>query len=431
VPVPDLLRSPPPGPGPRGRLPEAAPHRAAVSRTLAALALLTVAACNQTVPSLLLTVEDPSELRPPQLRVAVAFANGDATVVTRPAEPGEPLAPGQTIRLLLPDDAVGGHVDVSVEAVQSGAVVGRANGRFPVSGAGEGEIRLALVGGATACSAATCPDGCCVGDACITGTAEACGSGGAACEPCPGGRADTCVAGGCRCGPDAACAEGYACVAGACEADGEGPRCTRDEHCAAPPGQCFAANGECLDDGTCAYAPKPAAAGCDDGNACTVGDACNGAGTCASTPTVCDSPPGVCSAPEGTCNPATGACTYPSLPVGTSCNDGDTCSVGETCDGSGACSGGTPRSCELPPSACQAPGTCHPSVGCIYPNRLDGHPCGEDGNPCSQRVCLNGACAGSINPCGVDQSCCWSPGSPGYLCTASPPGGSYLCTAVP
>lgn len=65
---------------------------------------------------------------------------------------------------------------------------------------------------------------------------------------------------------------------------------------------------------------------CDDGNACTLGDACQ-SGTCTpGAPNSCSAPPNAeCYLPNGTCNPTTGACSYQPRPDGTSCTDGYCC----------------------------------------------------------------------------------------------------------
>lgn len=49
--------------------------------------------------------------------------------------------------------------------------------------------------------------------------------------------------------------------------------------CNTPPGQCYLAAGTCSN-GTCSYAPSSANTTCNDGNASTTGDTCDGAGAC-------------------------------------------------------------------------------------------------------------------------------------------------------
>ncbi len=61
-----------------------------------------------------------------------------------------------------------------------------------------------------------------------------------------------------------------------------------DVVCDDPPSECFQAAGTC-EAGACSYPPDDAAT-CDDGNACTDDDVCDG-GVCAGVPRVCDAPP--------------------------------------------------------------------------------------------------------------------------------------------
>jgi MYXO-CTERM domain-containing protein len=53
--------------------------------------------------------------------------------------------------------------------------------------------------------------------------------------------------------------------------------------CDMPPGECFLANGTCSG-GDCDYGPSPAGVTCDDDDACTLDDECDGAGVCGGTP---------------------------------------------------------------------------------------------------------------------------------------------------
>ncbi len=166
--------------------------------------------------------------------------------------------------------------------------------------------------------------------------------------------------------------------------------------CTTPPTNgCYAAGGTCSK-GSCTYLPNPALTPCTDGNACTVGDQCDGSGTCEpgtakpiddgnpctldscdtttgvvshtnedgtncddgnlcngvatcvagvctnGAPVACTTPPiGGCYAATGTCAPTSGACTYPPLSQGTACDDGEKCTSQDQCDGSGACKGST------------------------------------------------------------------------------------------
>lgn len=81
-----------------------------------------------------------------------------------------------------------------------------------------------------------------------------------------------------------------------------------------------------------------AGATCDDGSLCTDDDACNTAGACIGVPVVCEDDGGACGA-NRSCDGGTGQCVahYPGNT--TSCNDDDACTVDDRCDGSGDCLG--------------------------------------------------------------------------------------------
>lgn len=84
----------------------------------------------------------------------------------------------------------------------------------------------------------------------------------------------------------------------------------------------------CNGTATCsiAYTTSP----CDDGNPCTLADRCN-AGTCRGVAFACNSPPGRCYLPNGTC--VGGTCNYPPRGRGARCDDQDACTHSDTCDG--------------------------------------------------------------------------------------------------
>src|SRR5436309_5355538 len=65
---------------------------------------------------------------------------------------------------------------------------------------------------------------------------------------------------------------------------------------------------------------EPAGAACDDRNACTESDSCDGLGVCVGRPVTCQ-PLDQCH-DAGTCNPATGNCSNPPKMNGTACRDG-------------------------------------------------------------------------------------------------------------
>lgn len=130
---------------------------------------------------------------------------------------------------------------------------------------------------------------------------------------------------------------------------------------------------------------------CSDGDPCTTGDHCEG-DVCVGTPVVCDSPPSDCHQPAGTCQ--NGSCTYPPRPDGTSCDDLNACTQTDTCQG-GVCTGVDEIVC-TPQDECHLPGQCDPQTGtCSNPPQQDGTPCSV--GLCMAGVCISQADAG-IHP---------------------------------
>lgn len=110
--------------------------------------------------------------------------------------------------------------------------------------------------------------------------------------------------------------------------------------------------------GTCTNPPKGAAEPCDDGNACTLDDQCDGAGACRpGAPKTCEAL-GPCF-DQGACASATGACSPSPKPPGVACDDGDPCTTDDRCDGLGACTSST-RACsgESPSGSVHSVGGC-------------------------------------------------------------------------
>jgi len=152
--------------------------------------------------------------------------------------------------------------------------------------------------------------------------------------------------------------------------DGQGGACGRFQlnisgaksacgPCNTPPTSCHERDGACMGT-TCVYSLKTVGASCDDGDACTTRDACNGSGTCLGTAIACDSP-GLCQE-AGTC--VNGTCHYSPAPWGTYCDDGNACTLDETCDGQGSCIAGQHMDCSRNHSYCTY-GDCDPMVGCV------------------------------------------------------------------
>jgi RHS repeat-associated protein len=71
----------------------------------------------------------------------------------------------------------------------------------------------------------------------------------------------------------------------------------------------------------------------------------------------------------GVCDPGSGACTNPAAPDGTTCNDGNACTQTDTCQG-GNCSGGNPKTCGA--DQCHQAGACDSTSGtCGDPTQID------------------------------------------------------------
>ena len=221
----------------------------------------------------------------------------------------------------------------------------------------------------------TCDDGdaCTNGDTCRAGACEAGPS-----RACPDTDPDPCV--GSVCDPTAGCVA--AVVAGPCD---DGDSCTVSDAC---------------DAGVCVGAGARA---CDDGDPCTT-DFCEASAGCRARP-ACDDGK-VCT--DDRCDAATGACT--NTPVIGACDDGDPCTEGETCDASGACLGATPVDCD-DGNACTAE-RCDPvRGGCVTQFLLpvcEGVTCVpaacDDGFACTaEDQCVAGLCFGgktaACRPC--------------------------------
>ena len=131
---------------------------------------------------------------------------------------------------------------------------------------------------------------------------------------------------------------------------------------------------------------------CDDGNGCTVNDACT----------------------AGVCKPG----------APKNCDDGDPCTVGDGCSG-GNCASGTVKVCEG--GQCNL-GTCNKTTGnCAYATKGEGTPC-DDGNACTQAdVCAGAVCVGQVKPCDDKNPCTVDSCLPAGDCTASVGGDGNGC----
>jgi hypothetical protein len=155
------------------------------------------------------------------------------------------------------------------------------------------------------------------------------------------------------------------------------------------------------DPGGCA--DSPAGAPCDDGNACTQGDHCDGNGACVpGSPLdcgpcqVCDPQAGCvqtpvpCAGPclTGTCIPGIGC---QPRPASTSCGDGTACTGGDHCSGTdGTCVAGAPLSCD-DGNSCTAD-ACDAVRGCTHAPLPDGTLCAAIDQCHGPAECQAGVC---------------------------------------
>ncbi|MCC6847906.1 MAG: DNRLRE domain-containing protein [Deltaproteobacteria bacterium] len=192
---------------------------------------------------------------------------------------------------------------------------------------------------------ATEPDGttCNDGDGCTTAdecTGGVCGGDPVVCtalSQCH--EAGTCTAGVCS-NPFKAsgvgCDDGTLCTAPD-ECDGAGTCVGGNPVVCTPLSQCHDAGTCNPGTGLCSNPPSPNGTGCDDADLCTQTDECDGAGACVGeNPVVC-TPVDQCHA-AGTCDSGTGVCSEPPVDNGTGCNDGNACTISDACSG-GVCVG--------------------------------------------------------------------------------------------
>jgi hypothetical protein len=88
--------------------------------------------------------------------------------------------------------------------------------------------------------------------------------------------------------------------------------------------------------GVCSNPALPDGNACNDGNACTQTDTCQ-SGACAGSNPVACVPLDQCHT-AGTCSPVSGFCSSPTAPDGTGCDDGNACTVTDACS-AGICAG--------------------------------------------------------------------------------------------
>ena len=237
----------------------------------------------------------------------------------------------------------------------------------------------------------TCSNGACAGTAVdCSALDDACHIG--VCDPATGGCVAIPANEGGACDDGDGCTVGDACNAGICS--GVAMDCSAlDDTCNT--GVCVGTTGVCV------AAPANEGGACDDGDGCTVNDACGG-GTCAGAHLDCSGLDDACNI--GTCDPATGACVALPANEGGACDDGDPCTVDDVC-GAGTCAG-VDKDCSGLDNACNK-GTCNALTGaCEAAPAYEGEVC-DDGNACTvDDACAAGVCTGAAKDCsGLDDAC--------------------------
>ncbi len=193
-----------------------------------------------------------------------------------------------------------------------------------------------------------------------------------ACDPVTGACNTTLALDGTACDDGNGCSDSDVCVAGACTGTkkicNDGQPCTVDS--------CDSALG-------CVFIAVPGVKPCDDGNACTNNDLCEGGFCSGKTQVLCsDSSP--CT--DETCVPAIGCVSSNNTKP---CSDFNSCTLGDQCFG-GSCKPGAPVSCD-DGDKCNGAESCDAAAGCKLGNPLV---C-NDGLPCTADSC--GAAAGCVH----------------------------------
>jgi hypothetical protein len=235
-------------------------------------------------------------------------------------------------------------------------------------------------------SGTTCSKGSCGGGTAVTCQAQDQCHDVGTCDATTGKCSSPAKQDGTGCNDANACTTGDACKSGICQ--GNAVVCTASDQCHMP-GTCNS------NDGTCSNPAKADSSGCDDQNACTHSDSCQG-GVCKGGNAV------VCTASDqchdvGICDTVSGLCSNPVKPVGFACNDNNLCTYGDACDATGACAG-TTLSCVSDTFATRS---CNGTQTCTVVPKA-GAAC-DDHNPCTKGDVLDSAgnCAGMAYACPV------------------------------
>lgn len=220
-------------------------------------------------------------------------------------------------------------------------------------------------------------------------------------NPCTVG--DNCTKGVCA-GTPKDCDDANPCTLDTCTSTGAcasaaiagcGDLCSKDQDCTAS-GPCRSAVCEI---GKCVSSPLPVGVTCSDGLSCTLGDLCNANGECVGKIDTCNDGN---SCTVDWCSDSAG-CTFFVGAVGTSCDDGDPCTLADACS-STVCVPGEPADC-ADGNPCTVD-LCDVLNGkCANSWLGDGVPC-LDADLCTySESCSSGSCIGLATKCEDSDSC--------------------------
>lgn len=228
-------------------------------------------------------------------------------------------------------------------------------------------------GSGSVCVGGTCQSGCYIDGAHRNADSSNPNNPCQACRPQTSTATWSNLANGSGCNDGGACTTGDTCQDGVCTS-GAAVVCTAQDACHEA-GACNPA------DGSCTNPRKPDGTACDEGHICVDG-ACQqscrigGANVAAGTP----NPDNPCQA----CRPNVSTGSWSNVTANTACSTGNACIVGETCQG-GACVGGAGRVCPSDNNPCTST-TCDPATGCGHTPVDDGMTCTGTGT-CTGGVC--------------------------------------------
>jgi len=208
------------------------------------------------------------------------------------------------------------------------------------------------------------------------------------------------------CEPSSGCAETNLQEGKPCE---DGNLCTKEESC--NEGECVPEDYlECEDYNPCTKDSCDPEMGCvfvakeygpcDDGNLCTLGDACNFEGKCTGSAELdCDDGE---SCTDDWCEPEEG-CLHQAKQNDKPCDDGDACTLGDICQNE-VCTPQDVLECE-DDNPCTND-YCDPNMGCVVNNIPEGEPCADDNICTLGDSCHNGQCgSGTTLDCDDGNSC--------------------------